>query len=171
MTPYSSFADPPIKRFAQRHSYLNTDAIAARDLGFAMVRQGSGNNLARTETQQSLLTPLSGTVGTPSTNKRPSSPDTRKPREADYPHKRQRPLSPGPRDRDRWDPPPKRRYGSPGWDRDRDREHGPPRRMDRDRDEDRGVVLPAVIHQFVGMLPPAKGFDGRVPSSAYHGRC
>jgi hypothetical protein len=28
--------DPPIKRFAQRHMYLGTDAITDRDLGFAL---------------------------------------------------------------------------------------------------------------------------------------
>jgi cleavage stimulation factor subunit 3 len=29
--------DPPIKRFAQRHMYLDTDAIADGDLGFALL--------------------------------------------------------------------------------------------------------------------------------------
>ena len=29
-------ADPPIKHFAQRHTYLGTDTIAARDLRFSM---------------------------------------------------------------------------------------------------------------------------------------
>jgi cleavage stimulation factor subunit 3 len=150
------------------------DAITTCDSGFAMVRQAgssqsSGNALGRTETQQSLLAQLSQPVGTPS-NKRPSSPDSRKPRYADYPHKRRRPLSPGPRDRDRWDGPSKRCYESLEWDRDRDRDgpsSNPPRRMDRERDEDRGVVLPAVIHQFVGMLPPSKGFDGKVSLLRY----
>ena len=33
--PVHFLPDPPIKRCAQRHIYLGTDAIAARDLGFA----------------------------------------------------------------------------------------------------------------------------------------
>src|ERR1700761_9794308 len=62
---FSNFGpDPPIKRFAQRHTYHSTDAIAARDLGVAIVRQNSGttsssssaNSLGRTDTQSSLLT-------------------------------------------------------------------------------------------------------------------
>ena len=33
--------DPPIERFAQRHIYLSIDAIADRDLGFAMARKAT----------------------------------------------------------------------------------------------------------------------------------
>lgn len=172
--------DPPIKRFAQRHIYLGTDAIAARDLGFAMARQAgatsshNGSSLGRTETQQSLLSTPTGQSGTPN-NKRPSSPDYRKrddrgPAEYGPPaHKRARPLSPPrdrDRDRDRYDaPPPRRRFGSPptgGWDRDRDRDGPPPgRKIDRERNEDKPVNLPPVISWFVGQLPAPSAFDGK----------
>ena len=39
LTSSLEFSDPPIKRFAQRHTYLSTDAIASRDLGASMARQ------------------------------------------------------------------------------------------------------------------------------------
>ncbi|PPQ72015.1 hypothetical protein CVT26_007975 [Gymnopilus dilepis] len=144
-------SDPPIKRLAQRHIYLGTDAIADRDLGFAVARRtaatASGSSaLGRTETSQSLLSGSQGNGGGagPSTHgKRPSSPDHRGKRDdgraADYSmgHKRARLPSPGPpargvdRDRDgRWDGPSSRRRFSPapsgphGWDRDE--RPGPP---------------------------------------------
>ncbi|KAM6489260.1 Suppressor of forked protein (Suf) domain containing protein [Amanita muscaria] len=69
--------DPPMKRFAQRHTYLGVDAIASHDLGFAFAKKpgrpsagsvsavsgsqssvsvsAAGAPLGRTETQQSLL--------------------------------------------------------------------------------------------------------------------
>jgi hypothetical protein len=63
--------DPPIKRFAQRHIYLGTDAIAQRDLGVALARKestSSAGSLTRTETQQSFV------FGTPQgSGKRPPS--------------------------------------------------------------------------------------------------
>ena len=70
--PVDFLPDPPIKRFAQRHIYLGTDAIAARDLGFAMARKANTSSLGRTETQTSLQS--GNTPAAPST-KRPSSPD------------------------------------------------------------------------------------------------
>jgi len=166
--------DPPIKRFAQRHIYLGTDAIASRDLGFAMARQtgaaGSSNSLTRTDTQQSLLSNSNHQTGGGNTShKRPASPDYRKRDDrpsSDYgsAHKRPRPMSPPIRDRDRerWDGPPRRRAGSPGWDRDRDRDAPPPRRIEREREEEKGVVLPPVISWFVGQLPAPSAFDGPV---------
>jgi cleavage stimulation factor subunit 3 len=172
-------ADPPIKRFALRHTYMGTDAIAARDLGFSMARQpgagataGSSGPLARTDTQQSLISSSNYQTGGGSTaHKRPASPDYRKREDrgsSDYGsgHKRPRALSP-PRDRDRerWDPP-RRRFGSPGWDRDRDRDvpppPPPPRKTERDREEEKGPDLPPVISWFVGQLPAPAAFDGPV---------
>ena len=164
--------DPPIKRFAQRHIYLGTDAIAARDLGFAMARQvgttGSSSTLGRTDTVQSLLSNSNHQTGGGTTSqKRPASPDYRKRDDRpsiDYgpAHKRPRPMSPiRDRDRERWDAPGRRRAGSPGWDRDRDRDGPPPpRRMEREREEEKGVVLPPVISWFVGQLPGPSAFDG-----------
>ncbi|KAF8164707.1 hypothetical protein B0H34DRAFT_793176 [Crassisporium funariophilum] len=127
-------SDPPIKRLAQRHMYLGTDAIADRDLGFALARRAPGassgagsNSLGRTETSQSILSLTQGT-------KRAASPDHRAAkrednsgggaggaggRAAEYGqgHKRARPLSPPPqpaREREtRWEPPARGRRFSP----------------------------------------------------------
>ena len=65
--------DPPIKRFAQRHIYLGTDAIAARDLGFAVARKHNkepSSAPGKTETQASVTNNASTSTG-----KRPASPD------------------------------------------------------------------------------------------------
>ncbi|KAF7984888.1 hypothetical protein HWV62_10883 [Athelia sp. TMB] len=161
-------SDPPIKRFAQRHIYLGTDAIAAQDLGFALAKQtGSGqttgNSLARTETQQS----LTNSTGGGGSNKRPASPEYRKRDDrpsADHgpAHKRARPMSPvRERDRDRWEGPPRRR-GSPSYDRgERDRD-GPPRRIEREQPEEKPVAIPPVISWFVGQLPTPAAFNGPI---------
>ncbi|OSX60713.1 hypothetical protein POSPLADRAFT_1183237 [Postia placenta MAD-698-R-SB12] len=172
--------DPPIKRFAERHKYLGTDAIAARDLGFTLSRQGSTQGrtngtsaLARTDTQMSLLSsqPSSQPQAVPGSSKRPSSPDHRRredSRAPDYgpPAKRQR-GSPPPRDRDRerWDGPPRRRHGSPPhWgERERDRDGPSSRRFKQeDREDEKPVVLPPVLSWFVGMLPAPAAFDGPI---------
>ncbi|TFK35087.1 hypothetical protein BDQ12DRAFT_706778 [Crucibulum laeve] len=171
--------DPPIKRFAQRHIYLGTDAIAARDLGFAMARkatatnnnQGSGSGssgLARTETGQSLMSSNS--------NKRPASPDYRVKREdgrgTEYGqgHKRARPASPARgRERDRegggWDGPSssRRRFSPPppAWEREeRGRAPLPPPRQEDEKP--RGPSLPPVLSWFIGELPSPASFDGPV---------
>jgi cleavage stimulation factor subunit 3 len=176
--------DPPIKLFAQRHMYLGLDAIAARDLGFAMARKvanGTGA-LGRSETQQSLVST------TPAINlhKRPSSPDYRKREErsggsgsgsggggggGDYSqgHKRPRPLSPVVRDRERdgrWDGPPRRRFSPPpppSWEREsRDRPPLPPPRIqEREEEKPRLPTVPPVISWFIGELPSATSFDGK----------
>ncbi|KAF8631737.1 hypothetical protein AX15_002220 [Amanita polypyramis BW_CC] len=148
------FADPPMKRFAQRHMYLGIDAIASRDLGFATTKKAgasatssvgtsstSGAPLGRTETQQSLLgpsttSPSAGTPGMTAGHKRPSSPEgyNRKRDEsrgrgggpsADYGHKRMREMSPVRPERGR------------DRDRDRDRERERDRDWERDRERDR----------------------------------
>ncbi|KAF5371988.1 hypothetical protein D9615_008143 [Tricholomella constricta] len=172
--------DPPIKRFAQRHIYLGTDAIAARDLGFAMARKATtAQPLGRSETAQSLSsTGGGGGGGTTSSNnnaphKRPASPDYRKREErgggGDYSqsHKRARPLSPPPRgerDRDRWDPP-RRRFSpgpQPAWEREnRERAPLPPPRVQQEREEEKPKI-PNVISWFVGELPAPASFDGPV---------
>ncbi|KAI6155947.1 hypothetical protein BKA82DRAFT_4084195 [Pisolithus tinctorius] len=158
--------DPPIKRFAQRHTYLGTDAIAARDLGFAMAARqpAAGGNAAtsagglerRTESLQSMM-PLSH-VPQAQTSKRHSTPDLKRREDSvkpDFgpPSKRQRPLTP-PRERDRdrsAGPPHRRRLASPaGWEKERDRELG---HLKRDRDEDKPSPLPTVLSWFVGQLP------------------
>ncbi|EPQ59815.1 Suf-domain-containing protein [Gloeophyllum trabeum ATCC 11539] len=173
--------DPPIKRFAQRHTYLGTDAIAARDLGFSFARppapapstSARGNALGPNDTAQSLLgapnqnTSQAFQAPPPSSgHKRAPSPDHK--RRDDGPgrvndgppvYKRAR-ASPPPRerDRDRWDGPP-RRYGSPAWDRDRERRGPPPRRMEMEREEEKPVVLPPILSSFIGQLPSAAAFN------------
>jgi cleavage stimulation factor subunit 3 len=174
-------SDPPIKRFAQRHTYHSTDAIAARDLGVAIVRQSSGttssgswsNSLGRTDTQTSLLTSVNPPQPTPTPtaptaqHKRPPSPDHKR-RDSDShgpaPYKRARAASPPGRDRDRWEghASGRKRYNSPSWDRDRDRDVPPPRRgSGRDHEEEKAVSVPSVISWFVGTLPGPNAFDGK----------
>ena len=164
--------------------YLGIDAIADRDLGFAMARKATAtSSLGKSETQQSLMSsgPTQGT-------KRVASPDYRSKREdnrggsggsADYNNqgsKRMRPSSPPPRgggDRDRetrWEGPSSRRrpFSPPpptsSWDRDdrpRGREPLPPSRtQEREEEKPRQVSIPPVISWFVGDLPAASSFDG-----------
>ncbi|KAH9963267.1 hypothetical protein BC827DRAFT_1194505 [Russula dissimulans] len=175
--------DPPIKRFAQRHTYHSTDAIAARDLGVAIVRQSgttssgsSSNSLGRTETQTSLLTSGSTPQHTPAPSsappaphKRPPSPDHNHKRRDSESHgppqyKRPRATSPPGRDRDRWEGHGggRKRYNSPSWDRDRDRDAPPPARRGRDQEEEKTVSVPSVISWFIGTLPGPSAFDGPV---------
>ncbi|KLO08580.1 Suf-domain-containing protein [Schizopora paradoxa] len=178
--------DPPIKRFAQRHSYHKIDAIANRDLGFSAMRDQPKSTIARTDTLPTVASPTAPGPGSSqlisslsgSTNKRPSSPDRPLRREdskagGDHgghgpPHKRIRDISPSARgDRDRWGGPSgkDRRYGSPAWDRERDRERerSPPHRRGRgfDREEEK-TALPQVLSWFAGQLPQPKSFDGPV---------
>lgn len=70
----------------------------------------------------------------------------------------------------RWDGPGRRRFSPPppAWDRDggRDRDGPPPpppRRSDREREDEKGPVLPPVISWFVGQLPAPSAFDGESP--------
>ncbi|KAI0333418.1 Suf-domain-containing protein [Cubamyces sp. BRFM 1775] len=167
--------DPPIKRFAERHKYLNIDAIAVRDLGFVLGRQptraNGGGLLARADTLQSIMASSQQQKETPPApvaSKRAASPEHRRREESrgDYPSKRQRPTSPvRERDRDWRDgrDGPRRRHGSPAWERERERDGPPPRRnFKEDREEEKGVVLPNVLSWFIGMLPAASSFDGPV---------
>ncbi|KAF8650367.1 hypothetical protein AX16_005263 [Volvariella volvacea WC 439] len=68
-------SDPPIKRFAQRHIYLGTDAIASRDLGFALARKsqaaaaatnaGAGPSPSNGGAAAAASTPLSASTSGP----------------------------------------------------------------------------------------------------------
>ena len=143
--------DPPIKRFAQRHMYLGIDAIADRDLGFAMARKATATSTlgwarlnnrslvwikARNEWRRLI-------IGTKEKITRGGSGGS-----ADFNgqgSKRMRPSSPPPRgvDRDRemlWEGPSSRRrpFSPPpptsSWDRDdrpRAREPLPPSRAQK----------------------------------------
>lgn len=178
-------ADPPIKRFAQRHTCQNTDAIAARDLGVAIVRQSS--TLGRSDTLQTIIpsnsqnsnestgdrnvrpTSSQATVTGSSGHKRAASPDYKRGRDSDVgPSHGKRARSPSARDRGyRWgEAGSRRRYASPSWDRDRVRDAGPPgsgRRggMKEPAEEEKHVNLPQVLSWFIGTLPPANKFDGK----------
>ncbi|ETW84749.1 hypothetical protein HETIRDRAFT_473483 [Heterobasidion irregulare TC 32-1] len=167
--------DPPIKRFAQRHTYHSTDAIAARDLGVAMARQatgtsssGSSGSLGRTDTQSSIggptmtPNPSQNSHPAPPVHRRPPTPEHKRRDDSHIPvHKRQRTASPG-RDRDRWEGHPRRRYGSPTWDREREREGPPGRKPVKESEEEKGVTIPAVLSWFIGTLPMPASFDGPI---------
>jgi cleavage stimulation factor subunit 3 len=164
--------DPPIKRFAQRHTYLGTDAIAARDLGFAMAgRQPAGASYSTSslEKRTDSLLSITSAAHMPPTQpppKRQPSPELKRREESVKPEfappaKRARPMSPPrDRDRDRFSDGPRRRLGSPAaWEKDRDREPHP---MKRDRELDyKSTTLPAVLTWFVGQLPNPGSFDGQ----------
>lgn len=157
--------DPPIKRLAQRYMYLGTDAIADRDLGFAVARRTTrSNSVGRTETTQSGPAASQNAQSVPP--KRAASPDFRKRddgRIGEYGgHKRMRALSPvrgAERDRDgRWDVPTRRRFSpapppSSRSGRELQRSH------DREDDKPR-PALPAILSWFIGELPSPASFDG-----------
>lgn len=165
------FTDPPIKRFAQRHTYLGTDAIAARDLGFAMAgRQpaGASSSTSFLEKHTDSLLSITSAAHMPPTQppaKRQPSPELKRREESVKPEfappaKRPRPMSP-PRDRerDRFADGPRRRFGSPAaWEKDRDREPQHPVRREPD---DKSTTFPAVLSWFVGQLPNPASFDGQ----------
>ncbi|KAI0687236.1 Suf-domain-containing protein [Earliella scabrosa] len=163
--------DPPIKRFAERHKYMNIDSIATRDLGFVFNSRSAAARpsersglLTRTDTVQSIVSESAKTSSQSqsSSSKRASSPDhsRRRDESRDYPSKRARPGSPPRgRDRDKWDGPSHRRHGSPMWERDRERDGS---RRFKDEREDKGVQLPNVISEFIATLPAANTFDGPV---------
>ncbi|KAF9236911.1 hypothetical protein BU15DRAFT_76511 [Melanogaster broomeanus] len=164
--------DPPIKRFAQRHTYLGTDAIAARDLGFAMAgrQNGSASSVSSLEKRTDSMLSITSTAHLPPIQpppKRQPSPDVKRREESVKPEfappaKRPRPSSPRERDRDRYnDGASRRRFGSPaGWEKERDRELHPIKR-DRSHD-DKSSTLPAVLSWFVGQLPNPASFDGPI---------
>jgi len=164
--------DPPIKRFAQRHTYLGTDAIAARDLGFAVAgRQpvGVSSSTSSLEKRTDSLLSITSAAHMPPTQpppKRQPSPELKRREESAKPEfappaKRARAMSPSrDRDRDRFSDGPRRRLGSPAaWEKDRDREPHP---LKRDREPDyKATTLPAVLTWFVGQLPNPASFDGQ----------
>lgn len=129
--------DPPIKRFAQRFTYLGIDVIASRDLGFG-VRPGPGGT---NKTENAFNNGGPSTMNTVS-SKRAASPgsDTRRKRE------------PSP-------PPPKRFKQSSPPPRERERPHRSPPRREFRREPNRDV-LPESVSWFLGTLPGASVFDG-----------
>jgi len=148
--------DPPIKRFAQRHIYLGLDAIASRDIGARVRKENSnrGDSLASISTANDRSSSSINTL-----LKRQPSPEHEKRRGEHGGHKRQRNASPlRERDRDRWDGPPRKR--SPGPPPEKDRSFI--RRHEKEREEEKPVVLPQALSWFIGQLPAPSAFDGPV---------
>ncbi|KAH7919879.1 Suf-domain-containing protein [Leucogyrophana mollusca] len=173
-------SDSPIKRFAQRHTYSDTDTIAARDLGLAMViRQpttlGQPNTSSKRpsslnyERREGSARPSDSGLPTKRARQRSCSP----PRDRDRGRRQtsrspprdrardRRQISRSPpryRDRDRWDGPPlRRRLEGPGA-REREREV----ERERAQGDDNGPPLPGVLSWFLGQLPSASSFDGPI---------
>ncbi|KAK6985207.1 mRNA 3'-end-processing protein RNA14 [Favolaschia claudopus] len=149
--------DTPIKRFAQRHTYHQTDAIAAVDLGVMKNKKKSVANpgtfanhssyppldrndplVASTRNTVSVKLNEDGPAANPSVpnsnNKRPLPP----PECIPTAYKRHRPD-----------------------ERERRRSPPPPPRRDRPKEE-KPIGLPAVLSWFVTQLPPPETFDGPV---------
>jgi cleavage stimulation factor subunit 3 len=165
--------DPPIKRFAQRHTYPATDAIAARDLGWVKAKSQSGSSSSLSSNSQNGAT-FASSQGSMShihgnSGKRASSPNESGPsslfrqggkREGgDHlsghgPSKRPRAMSPA-RDRDR-----DRDRERGGWDH-RGRKASPTRRRDP-KEEDKSVILPGPLAAFIAEIPPNTSFDGPI---------
>ncbi|KAG5340689.1 hypothetical protein C0989_000732 [Termitomyces sp. Mn162] len=173
--------DPPIKRFAQRHTHLGTDAIAAQDLGFTLARKASKTGAQTLE--NAIIAPSnsgsrgngggSGSNNNIASHKRAVSPDYRERGggvSEDYPqsHKRTRGMSPPPprikRDRNRWDPPPssRRRHSPPPPSWEREGRDGAPLPPPREKEKPKVASLPNVISWFIGELPTPSSFDGPV---------
>ncbi|KAH9936856.1 Suf-domain-containing protein [Epithele typhae] len=169
--------DPPIKRFAERHKYLNIDSIAVRDIGFVPNKGGGRSNgsgpLTRNDTAQSIMSEASKSTTTPnqsSTSKRASSPEHRRREETrDHPSKRVRQNSPPARRREseRWETGGSGSGGGGGrprhssWERERERDI-PRRHVKEEREEDKGVQLPTILNWFIGTLPVSGSFDGPI---------
>lgn len=89
--------------------------------------------------------------------KRQPSPEHEKRRGEHGGHKRQRNSSPPrERDRERWDASSRRR--SPGPPPEKDRSF---RRHEKEREEEKPVVLPQALSWFIGQLPAPSVFDGK----------
>ncbi|KAF5390357.1 hypothetical protein D9757_002906 [Collybiopsis confluens] len=145
--------DPPIKRFAQRHIYLGLDAIASRDIG-ARVKKETNARGAESLTSISSSNDRSSSSG--SLLKRQPSPEHEKRRGDHGGHKRQRNASPArDRERDRWDGPSRRRSPGPP---EKDRSFNN-RRIEKEREDEKPVVLPQALSWFIGQLPPPSTFD------------
>jgi cleavage stimulation factor subunit 3 len=168
-------SDTPIKRFAQRYTYLGIDTIAGHDLGFA--RRSSqtstpldANQALPSNPHTSMPQPPTGPLADrdrpiPSgPAPRRASPDPRRRSESSPPPaKRFRPASPPPgrrvpeprdNNRDRWEDrdrpgPSSRRPASPA---------PAPTSQVRAREPEGGI--PSEVLRFIGMLPSASAFDG-----------
>ncbi|KAF7794503.1 hypothetical protein EIP86_005637 [Pleurotus ostreatoroseus] len=162
--------DSSIKRFAERHKYFDTDAIAVRDLGFIKGHTARSTSLSCTESIALNASPLatqspsqsqsqSQSRSSAAVKKRSSSPQPHR-HESDYgapPSKRQctGPSSGRSYKQDRWE---RRRRESLGWNETERRELC----RERDREDEKGVVLPQVLSRFISQLPNPANFHGPV---------
>ncbi|KAL0572097.1 mRNA 3'-end-processing protein rna14 [Marasmius crinis-equi] len=154
--------DTPIKLFAQRHTYLNIDAIAAQDLGYSRAKKevaainalesmnhsGSSRGVKRRTGEDA--------IGSGSVSKGPKDGD-------DHEHganKRQRSssLSKSYRDgRRRSIEQSSHRSGGGATERERQRE----RQQDKEPEEEKSI-LPAAITAMLTRLPDSEYFDGAI---------
>lgn len=177
--------DYPIKRFAQRHVFGATDAIAARDLGFAIVRQqtqtrtsGQSRNCSGSQSQtrshsvtREIVRPHTGQLPIRATPLESDSSYQR--RERDEPgYRRGRGASPARRelraghDATRASASPGTN-GHPGVGQGRT-EHGSDIRSNRSSRQSAPAVqhtrsqvqVPVSIKEFTGTLPTASSFNG-----------
>uniref|UniRef100_A0A0W0FHF3 mRNA 3'-end-processing protein RNA14 n=1 Tax=Moniliophthora roreri TaxID=221103 RepID=A0A0W0FHF3_MONRR len=130
--------DPPIKRFAQRYTYLNTDSIALRDLGFAKAKKDVSPT-------NSLATIGSG-GGSGSGRRRGDH------RDDGSAYKRQRASSPNRERHDARRRSPERGRGRGGGGGDKG----------GDKDDDKPVALNSSVSWFISQLPAQNTFDGPV---------
>ncbi|KAH8101899.1 hypothetical protein BXZ70DRAFT_932395 [Cristinia sonorae] len=156
--------EPPIKRFADRHKYLNVDAIAVRDLGFKFGRTG-------------VASAQSGTVaaGSSSSSQAQSSQDVANSSQESAMSvvssgSSKRPATSSQHGRDVGPPPAKKhRVRSPSVSEasgsGRHREGGSGRRdgsRGRDEPAEQVVNCPPVISWFMSVLPEASSYEGPV---------
>ncbi|KAF8759051.1 Suf protein [Rhizoctonia solani] len=115
--------DPPIKRFANRYTYLGVDTIASNDLGFKVVRQsGSAGGVAApasppTSNAKRAASPPRRAPDPPAKRFKGQAPDADRAREQERERERERDRDPAEREKER--------------ERERDRE--------RDRGDRRGA--------------------------------
>ncbi|QRW27609.1 mRNA 3'-end-processing protein RNA14 [Rhizoctonia solani] len=125
--------DPPIKRFANRYTYLGVDTIASNDLGFKVVRQsGSAGGVAApasppTSNAKRAASPPRRAPDPPAKRFKGQAPDADRAREQERERERER-------DRDR-----ERERDRMERERERERaEREKERERERDRERDRG---------------------------------
>ncbi|KIK50299.1 hypothetical protein GYMLUDRAFT_78535 [Collybiopsis luxurians FD-317 M1] len=138
--------DPPIKRFAQRYIYLGLDAIASRDIGARVKKETTnrgGNSLTSISSSSDRLSSSSSLL------KRQPSPEHENRRGEHRGHRD--------RDRDRWDGPARRRSPGPP-----EKDCSLSTRHEKEREEEKPVVLPQALSWFIGQLPAPSAFDGPV---------
>ncbi|KAJ6447973.1 Suf-domain-containing protein [Mycena vitilis] len=155
-------SDPPIKRFAQRHTYHSIDAIANHDLGFVKTHKLGGSATFHTTASVPPPGAPSSTLINPNNHRNGAAPTNPNKRVAPPPdhedRKRQRPDERD-RDRRRYSPPPS--ASGPSWERDRDvKPPMPPREKEK-----KPPIPPPVIHRFLTQLPPRETFDGLVSNT------